>query len=79
MCCESVQILHWPVASIQTTWQQPDTLVDNGQLPLAEIAAEKAALYEERLKRQSSSDDSHLLHLSDEYMLLRVVLVGKLF
>ena len=52
-----------------------DMIIDKNELSLAEIAAEKAALYEERLKHQATQDDTLLSTLSTEYSLLRIALV----
>ena len=53
-----------------------DVTQEHNQLSLAEIAVEKAAMYEERAKRHSSSSKQMISTLSCDYVCLRMTLVS---
>ena len=54
-----------------------DVTQEHNQLSLAEIAVEKAAIYEERAKRHSSSNKQMISRLSCDYVCLRITLVSE--
>lgn len=50
--------------------------IEHSQLNLAEIAVEKAAVYEDKLKRGHRGDEALGARLSCEYHFLRIALVS---
>ena len=76
---KSLEVLSGSVA-MTLLWPEgraANAVSDLGYLNLGEIAVEKAAFYEERLKRNLRADDDTTSALSCEYYVLRIVLVSQ--